>query len=80
MNIVKNLEYDYLDRLLKENTHVAIYLINGIKLSGLISAFDASTLLLKDSKSTVEQLIYKHAISTVVPHNTGPKIEDRGQN
>lgn len=68
MIIDKNLENDYLDKLFKENIPVAIYLINGIKLSGLISAFDNSTLLLKDSKSTVDQLIYKHAISTVVPN------------
>lgn len=68
MIVEQNLENDYLDKLFKENTPVAIYLINGIKLSGLISAFDNSTLLLKDGKSTVDQLIYKHAISTVVPN------------
>lgn len=75
-----DLEHNYLEKLFKDNVHVAIYLINGIKLSGLISAFDESTLLLKDSKSTIEQLIYKHAISTVVPHNTGQKTDYKGQN
>ena len=64
----KKLENDYLEKLFKDGAPVAIYLINGIKLSGLISAFDDSTILLKDSKSTVDQLIYKHAISTVVPN------------
>lgn len=63
----EHIESNYLEKLLNENTAVAVYLINGIKLSGVISAHDTNTLLLKDSKSTVEQLIYKHAISTVVP-------------
>jgi host factor-I protein len=62
-----SLETKYLEKLQKENNPVAIYLINGIKLSGLISGLDNSTVLLTDSKSTVDQLIYKHAISTVVP-------------
>lgn len=64
----EHLESLYLEKLFRENVAVAVYLINGIKLSGVISAYDTSTLLLKDSKSTVEQLIYKHAISTVVPN------------
>lgn len=64
----EHIESFYLEKLFRENIAVAVYLINGIKLSGIISAYDASTLLLKDSKSTVEQLIYKHAISTVVPN------------
>ena len=68
MSIDTKLEHDYLDNLLKNNIPVAIYLINGIKLSGLISAFDDTVVSLKDSKSTVDQLIYKHAISTVVPN------------
>lgn len=63
----EHIESNYLEKLLNENSTVAVYLINGIKLSGVVSAHDANTLLLKDSKSTVEQLIYKHAISTVVP-------------
>jgi host factor-I protein len=62
-----NLQNEYLEHLQLEQKSVAIYLINGIKLSGLISAFDEYVVLLKDNKSTVDQLIYKHAISTIVP-------------
>lgn len=61
------LQNEYLETLSKNNTLVAIYLINGIKLSGMIAAHDVSAVLLRDSKSTVEQLIYKHAISTIIP-------------
>ena len=62
-----NLQNEYLEHLQIEQKSVAIYLINGIKLSGLISAFDEYVVLLKDNKNTVDQLIYKHAISTIVP-------------
>ncbi|MCX8515155.1 MAG: hypothetical protein RL017_633 [Pseudomonadota bacterium] len=62
-----NLQNEYLEQLQSGQKSVAIYLINGIKLSGLISAFDEYVVLLKDNKSTVDQLIYKHAISTIVP-------------
>ena len=65
-----NLQDQYLNYLLNSNIAVSIYLINGIKLSGLISSFDQYVVLLKDSKSTMDQLIYKHAISTIVPTKT----------
>lgn len=57
----------YLDELSNNNTHISVYLINGIKLSGYISGIDNSCILLRDNKDTVTQLIYKHAISTIVP-------------
>jgi host factor-I protein len=57
------------DRLLKQwrdaRTPVSIFLVNGIKLQGVITGFDASTLLLTNDSAT--QLVYKHAISTIVP-------------
>jgi host factor-I protein len=43
---------------------VSIYLVNGIKLQGQIESFDQFVILLKN---TVSQMVYKHAISTVVP-------------
>jgi host factor-I protein len=43
---------------------VSIYLVNGIKLQGQIESFDQYVVLLKN---TVTQMVYKHAISTVVP-------------
>ena len=61
------LQDPYLNCLRKEQIPVSIYLINGIKLSGLVSSFDQYVVILKDPKNTVEQLIYKHAISTIVP-------------
>jgi len=46
---------------------VSIFLVNGIKLDGIIEAFDPYTILLKNK---VTQSIYKHAISTIVPSQT----------
>lgn len=61
------LQDPYLNALRKEKVPVSIYLVNGIKLQGQIESFDQFVILLK---STVSQLVYKHAISTVVPaHN-----------
>jgi host factor-I protein len=62
-----NLQDPYLNNLRKEQIRVSIYLINGIKLSGIVASFDQYVVILKDSDSTVNQLIYKHAISTIVP-------------
>lgn len=62
-----NLQHEYLASLCLDAIPVSIYLINGIKLSGLVSSFDDASVLLRDNKSTVDQLIYKHAISTIVP-------------
>jgi len=50
--------------LRRERVPVSIYLVNGIKLQGQIESFDQFVVLLKNS---VSQMIYKHAISTVVP-------------
>ena len=66
-NTHNRLQCQYLDTLAIHNTAVSVYLINGIKLSGIIAEHDLDVILLRDTKSTVEQLIYKHAISTIVP-------------
>lgn len=63
----KNIQDDYLNNLLENHLQISVYLINGIKLSGVIAAFDSNVIILSDSKSTVQQLIYKHAVSTIVP-------------
>ncbi|RTK99053.1 MAG: RNA chaperone Hfq [Proteobacteria bacterium] len=62
-----NLQDPYLNSLRKEQIRVSIYLINGIKLSGVVASFDQYVVILRDVESTVNQLIYKHAISTIVP-------------
>ena len=59
-----SLQDPYLNTLRKERIPVSIYLINGIKLQGQIESFDQFVLLLRNS---VSQMVYKHAISTVVP-------------
>ncbi len=59
-----SLQDPYLNTLIKEKVPVSIYLVNGIKLQGSIESFDQFVVLLKN---TVSQMVYKHAISTVVP-------------
>ena len=59
-----SLQDPYLNTLRKERVPVSIYLVNGIKLQGQIESFDQFVVLLKN---TVSQMVYKHAISTVVP-------------
>jgi host factor-I protein len=58
------LQDPFLNALRKERVPVSIYLVNGIKLQGHIESFDQFVVLLKNS---VSQMVYKHAISTVVP-------------
>jgi host factor-I protein len=58
------LQDPFLNALRKEKIPVSIYLVNGIKLQGTIESFDQFVVLLKNS---VSQMVYKHAISTVVP-------------
>ncbi|MBV60239.1 MULTISPECIES: RNA chaperone Hfq [Abyssibacter] len=58
------LQEPFLNILRKERIPVSIYLVNGIKLQGQIESFDQFVVLLK---SNVSQMVYKHAISTVVP-------------
>lgn len=59
-----NLQDHYLNQLRKEKIPVVIYLTNGVRLKGLIKAFDNFVILLKESN---QSLVYKHAISTIVP-------------
>jgi len=58
------LQDPFLNALRKEHIPVSIYLVNGIKLQGQIESFDQFVILLKNS---VSQMVYKHAVSTVVP-------------
>ena len=60
----QSLQDPYLNALRKERVPVSIYLVNGIKLQGQIESFDQFVVLLRNS---VSQMVYKHAISTVVP-------------
>ena len=60
----QSLQDPFLNALRKERIPVSIFLVNGIKLQGQIESFDQFVILLKNS---VSQMVYKHAISTVVP-------------
>ncbi len=71
----QSLQEPYLNALRKERIPVSIFLVNGIKLQGQIESFDQFVILLKNS---VSQMVYKHAISTVVPARNVklPRIDD----
>ncbi|AJD94061.1 RNA chaperone Hfq [Salmonella enterica] len=60
----QSLQDPFLNALRRERVPVSIYLVNGIKLQGQIESFDQFVILLKN---TVSQMVYKNAISTVVP-------------
>ena len=73
----QSLQDPYLNALRKERVPVSVFLVNGIKLQGQIESFDNFVVLLKNS---VSQMIYKHAISTVVPARNvriAPQQEDQ---
>lgn len=67
------LQEPFLNALRKERIPVSIYLVNGIKLQGQIESFDSFVVLLKNS---VSQMVYKHAISTIVPARAVRLSED----
>ena len=67
MSKEQSLQDLYLNILRKERVPVSIFLVNGIKLQGQIESFDQFVILLKN---TASQMVYKHAISTVVPSRT----------
>lgn len=76
----QSLQDPFLNALRRDRIPVAIYLVNGIKLQGQVESFDQFVILLKN---TVSQMVYKHAISTVVPAravNTAPQPAQAGFN
>ena len=67
------LQDPFLNALRKERVQVAIYLVNGIKLQGYVDSFDQYVILLKN---TVTQMVYKHAVSTIVPSKAVVLVTD----
>ncbi|QCU91146.1 RNA chaperone Hfq [Thiomicrorhabdus sediminis] len=65
----------YLNALRKERISVSIYLVNGVKLQGKVDSFDQFVVLLR---SNVTQMVYKHAISTIVPMRDPKPYETGG--
>lgn len=63
----QNLQETFLNRIRKEKAPLTIFLINGVKLQGIITWFDNFSLLLR--REGYAQLVYKHAISTIMPIN-----------
>src|SRR5690242_6332057 len=61
-----NLQDIFLNQVRKENIGVTIYLIGGVQLRGMVRGFDAFTILL-DSVGKPTQLVYKHAVTSIVP-------------
>ncbi|HEY1405104.1 MAG TPA: RNA chaperone Hfq [Spirochaetota bacterium] len=65
MNKTKNLQDTFLNAIRKERVDVTIYLTNGVPLNGRVVSFDSFTVLLEIDKR--QNMIYKHAVSTIVP-------------
>ena len=61
----KSVQDTFLNHIRTNKTEVTVFLINGVKLQGIVTSFDNFSLLLK--KESNSQLVYKHAISTVMP-------------
>lgn len=70
------LQDSFLNALRKDKQPVAIYLVNGIKLQGQVESFDQYVVMLK---SAVTQMVYKHAISTIVPAHHVAYREELGE-
>ena len=64
----ENLQETFLNQLRKDKLSVTVFLINGVKLQGIITWFDNFSILLK--RDTHIQLVYKHSISTIMPSET----------
>ena len=62
----KDVQEDFLNNLKENKIAVTVFLVNGVKLQGIITWFDAATVLLRRDGHT--QLIYKHAVSTIMPN------------
>ena len=61
----QNIQDPFLNVLRKERVPVSVFLVNGIKLQGQVDSFDQFVVMLKNQ--AVSQMVYKHAISTIVP-------------
>lgn len=73
--LAQNIQEAFLNNARKDKTFLTIYLMSGVKLSGRIKSFDKYSVILETNNQ--EQLIFKHAISTVVvskPSHSGPHI------
>ena len=71
----QNIQDTFLNTVRKDKSPITIYLVSGVKLTGKIRSFDKYSVLLENNSQ--EQLIFKHAISTVVSGRAGAHMEPR---
>src|SRR5436190_23760726 len=72
-----NLQDIFLNQVRKENIGVTIYLVNSVQLRGMVRGFDAFTILL-DSVGRPTQLVYKHAVASIVPSRPVSNFSSEG--
>jgi host factor-I protein len=68
-----NLQDVFLNQMRKEKIPVTMYLVNGARISGTIKGFDNFVILMKQEN---QQLVYKHAISTIIPERPVDLLEN----
>ena len=73
----QNIQDTFLNTVRKDKSPITIYLVSGVKLTGKIRSFDKYSVLLENNSQ--EQLIIKHAISTVVSGRAGAHIDSRSE-
>lgn len=73
----QNVQDVFLNHLRKNKTPTTVFLVNGVKLQGIITWFDNFSVLLR--REAHAQLVYKHAISTVMPNTPVQLFEDTGE-
>jgi host factor-I protein len=57
----------FLNKLRLSKKEISVYLVNGIKLDGVLQSFDVSSLMLV-TETNMTQMVFKHTISTIMPH------------
>lgn len=60
-----NLQDIFLNKVRKDGTPITVFLVNGFQLKGIVKGFDSYTIVLEENNK--KNLIYKHAISTIIP-------------
>lgn len=65
---LQNVQDVFLNKIRKDKQSVTIFLVNGVKLQGIVTWFDNFSMLLR--RDNTVQLVYKHAISTIMPMGT----------
>lgn len=68
-----NLQDSFLNQVRRENVPVTIYLVNGVQIRGYVRGFDSFTVVVENENGR-QLLIYKHALSTVVPQEPVPLL------